>query len=104
MSQKLMINAFDHMLPIHLYCDAANLRGLGFVLFQPTKNKKAPFNFIQCGSTHLSDTQKSYSVYQIKLLAVLFALTKSRYDCLGAPEIQIFSDHLSLKKHPRQGL
>ena len=93
-----MIHAFDTTLPIHFYCDAATSRGLGFILLQPTNKKDAPFNFIKCGSTHLLQTQKRYSTYQIKLLAVLFLLEKTRHYCLGAPQqIQIFSDHLCLR-------
>ena len=69
MTQNLMIHAFDMSLPIHLYCYAAQSRGVGFILLQPTNNKEAPFNLIQCGRSHLSETQKRYSTEKIKLLA-----------------------------------
>ena len=72
-----MIHAFDTSLPIHMYCDAARSRGVGIILLQPTNNKEAPFNLIQCGSTHLSEIQKRYSTNHIELLALLYALEKT---------------------------
>ena len=65
MTQNLMIHAFEASDPIHFYCDAAQSRGVGFILLQPTNNKEVTFNLIQCGSTHLSETQKRYSTYRI---------------------------------------
>ena len=63
MTKHLLINAFDPSKTIHLYCDAAQSRGLGFILLQPTDSKEVPFNLIQCGSTHLSEIQPRYSTY-----------------------------------------
>ena len=98
MANNLQIKAFDPNKEIHLYTDAVQIRGLGFVLLQPTGNQAKPYNLIQAGSTHLTDTQSRYSTYQIKLLALVYALEKTRHYCLGSPSpIQIYTDHLSLR-------
>ena len=65
MANKLKITAFDSKKDIHLFCDAAQSGGLGFVLLQPSGNKAQPYHLIQAGSTHLTDVQSRYSTYQI---------------------------------------
>ena len=93
MSEKLLNNAFDPSLPLHLFVNAAIARGLGFLLIQPMDNKLRPYNFIQCGSTLLTDTQKRYSIYQIEMLAIVFVLTIMQHYCFGSLETIIFTDH-----------
>ena len=66
MTKNLLIHAFDPNKEILLYCDAAQSKGLGFVLLQPAENKQNPYNLIQAGSTHLNDAQTWYSAFQIE--------------------------------------
>ena len=68
------------------------------MLLQPTGNKIEPYHLIQAGSTHLTDVQSRYSTYQIELLALVYALRKTRHYCLESPKpVQIYTDHLSLR-------
>merc|ERR1712106_1288609 len=77
--------------------DAAR-KGLGFILIQPTGIETRPYNLIQAGSTHLTETEERYSIFQIELLAIVYTLTKCRHYCLMAPNpIKIYTDHMSLK-------
>jgi len=97
MTTKLQIHAFDPTKEMIIYSDAAR-KGLGFILIQPTEDKKRPYNLIQAGSTHLTETEERYSIFQIELLAIVYTLTKCRHYCLMAPNpIKIYTDHMSLK-------
>ena len=97
MTKNLQIHAFDPTKDTEIYSDAAR-KGLGFILIQPTGDKQNPYNLIQAGSTHLTNTKERYSIFQIELLAIVYALQKCRHYCLMVPNpIKIYTDHMSLK-------
>ena len=77
-----MLSAFNPALPLHLMCDASREGGLGYVLLQPSEGKS---NVLQCGSTTLSGVQRGYSVGELELLAITWALSKVEYFARGHP-------------------
>ena len=73
---------------MELYTDASKLGGLAYILTQPKGEGKH-----KCGSTALSTTQANYSVTELELLAILWALQKASFYCKGAPKISVYTDH-----------
>ena len=88
-----VLSAFDPALPLHLMCNASREGGLGFVLLQPAEGRS---NILQCGSSTLSPAQRGYSIVELELLAVTWALAKCDYFVRGAPKVMVMSDHASL--------
>ena len=49
--------------------------------------------FITCGSTGLTDTQKRYSTVELEALAIFCACSKSNYYLQCAPQVDVYSDN-----------
>ena len=49
------------------------------------------------GATGLTPGQRNRSIFEIKLLAVCWALNHARYYCINAPQIIVCTDHSPLK-------
>ena len=79
-----VLSAFDPALPLHLMCDASREGGLGYVLVQPAEGKT---NVLQCGSSTLSAAQWGYSIEELDLLAIPWALSKCDYFLKGAHRV-----------------
>ena len=88
-----MLSAFNRALLLHLMVDASREGGLGFCLLQPSGDRS---NILQCGSTSLSDTQRGYSVTELELLGVSWALGMLEYYVSGAPKVIVLTDHQAL--------
>ena len=73
--------------------DASQEGGLGFILLQPGDGRS---NILQCGSATLTPAQRNYSIVELEMLAVTWALGKCEYFTKGTPKITVLSDHASL--------
>ena len=87
------LSKFNPALPLHLMCDALREGGLGFCFLQPCKGRS---NILQCRSTSLSEVQKGYSVTELVLLGISWALSKVEYFVKGAPRFVVMTDHQAL--------
>ena len=92
LQNHLELSPYDDRLPLHMYVDAAKV-GFGYILLQPQKNK--PPRIIQCGSTYITPIQSRYSVYQLELQGLVWAVTKCKHYLLGT-KCTIFTDHSAL--------
>ena len=61
----LILTPYDPSKLLVLYTDASFQNGFGYLLVQ--EQDIGSMNFIQCGSTGISDSQKKYSVYELEL-------------------------------------
>ena len=86
--------AFDLSEKIEIYTDAAKTGGMGYALCQP--NKDGHNRLVSCGSTGLTDAQKRYAMVELELAAITFALENSRFYCLGAKYITVWTGHQAL--------
>ena len=53
---------------------------------------------VTCGSTSLTPAQKNYSILELEMSAIVYALTNARHWLVGAPNIDIYTDHSPLKQ------
>ena len=83
-----------HDLPFRLYTDAST-KCVGYVLEQTQDNIP---RLITCGGHKLTPTQRNYSIGELELYAVVFAV-KSCKVYLSTQQFTIFSDHLNLKSY-----
>ena len=74
-------------------CDASREGSLGYVLVQPAEGKT---NVLQCGSSTLSAAQRGYSIVELELLAITWALSKCDYFLSGTHRVIVMTDHASL--------
>ena len=88
-----VLSPFDPSLPLHLMTDASREGGLGFILLQPGDGRS---NILQCSSATLTPAQCNYSIMELEMLAVVWALGKCEYFTKGAPGITVLTDHASL--------
>ena len=88
-----VLSAFDPALPLHLMCDASREGWLGYMLLQPAEGRT---NILQCGSSMLTPAQRGYSIVELELLAITWALSKCDYFMRGAPKVVVMMDHASL--------
>ena len=85
---------FDLSKRIEIYTDAAKTRGMGYALCQP--NEDGDNRLVACRSTGLTDAQKRYAMVELELAAITLALENSRFSCLGAKGIRVWTDHQAL--------
>ena len=76
-------------LNLRLEINASALKGLGFVLWQRHGEQ---WRVVQCGSRYLSDTETRYAVFELEMLAVVWALHKCRL-YLSGTKFEIVTDH-----------
>ena len=72
----------------------ASKTGLGITLWQ--KQDDGNINPIAYGSRYLNDTEKSYSIGELELLAVVWGLEKFRFYLYGK-KIYLYTDHQALE-------
>ena len=88
---KPQLNPYNPNLPTQLFTDASKEWGFGFILSQTDKQQT---NIINCGSTVITKAQKNYSIYELELNALAWALQKNHFYINGAQrEIEYFTDH-----------
>ena len=74
LSKNLQLNPYNPDLPTQLFTDASKEWGFGFVLSQ-TDNQHT--YIINCGSTVITKPQKNYSIFELELNALAWALQKN---------------------------
>ena len=84
---------YDPSRPTSIETDASRLKGLGFVLYQqqPDGSRRV----IQAGSRFLAECETRYTVIELELLAVAWAVKKCRLFLSGL-QYQIVTDHRPL--------
>ena len=94
LSKPPILAHFDPKLPTALHTDAAKNFGLGYALLQKHEDR---WKLVKCGSRYLSPPEsRSYSIIELELTAIVWALHKCRYYLLGLHEFEIVTDHKSL--------
>ena len=71
-------------------CTDASHQGLGFILQQKQGDT---WELVQAGSRFLSDTESRYTVIELELLAVTWAIQKCRIFLAGIPHFKVITDH-----------
>jgi len=71
-------------------CTDASRQGLSFVLQQKTGNT---WSLIQTGSRFLSDPKSWFTIIELELLAVAWAITKCDVFLAGLPHFTVVTDH-----------
>ena len=94
LSKPPILAHFDPKLPTALHTDAAKNFGLGYALLQKHGDR---WKLVKCGSRYLSPAEsRSYSIIELELTAIVWALHKCRYYLLGLHTFEIVTDHKSL--------
>ena len=83
------VSFFDPDKPTRL-CTDASRQGLGFVLQQKNGDNWA---LVQAGSRFLSDAESRYTIIELELLAVSWAITKRKLFLAGLPHFTVVTDH-----------
>ena len=73
--------------------DATREEGFGYVLTQPKDDR---INILQCGLTTLSSAQRGYSIMELEMLGVVWALDKCKYFLKGSHNVVVLTDHAPL--------
>ena len=76
----------------------ASRHAFGFALTQTSKEAPERLRLIECGSISTSKAQANYSVTEIELAALLWAVQKSSYYLLACPKFTALVDHRPLEK------
>ena len=75
-----VLAVFDHEKPTRLLTDASRLNGLGYILQQRHGDE---WKLVQAGSRYINETEAGYSMVELELLAVVWAMKKLRLHLLG---------------------
>lgn len=98
LQSRLKLLFYDITKPTFLLSDAS-YHGLGFALTQESKGstkEDQKFDLVYCGSRTLKDAELNYSVSEVELLGIQFALKKCRHYVIGNPNLVVFTDHRPL--------
>ena len=87
-----ILTVFDPKRPTRLYTDASRLHGLGYVLQQKHEEE---WRLIQVGSRFINETEAGYSMVELELLGVVWAMKKLRLYLLGI-DFELIVDHQPL--------
>merc|ERR1712082_314769 len=91
--------AFDQKRDVTVWTDASKEGGLGYVVaqeegewtedgnFNKLVNEKGEqrYYMVTCGSSSLTPAQKNYSILELEMSAIVYALTNARHWLIGAP-------------------
>ena len=83
---------FDMTKPTRLLTDASRKHGLGFIMQQQHGDN---WRLVQAGSRYINETEAGYSMIELELLAVVWAMQKLRLYLLGIP-FKLIVDHQPL--------
>ena len=89
--RAVKVNHFKRNCPLRVICDASK-SGLGAVLQQQVENEWKPVCF---ASRFLTELESKYSVNELELLAIVWAIEYFRSYVYGV-KFQIISDHMAL--------
>ena len=101
LTSPLVTQSFNPSKDAYVISDASR-SGLGYLLIQ--KNDQGNPVLVQAGSKSLSPAEFNYSVSEIELTAVVFAMSKLRHYLLGAEKIYLLTDHKPLCRIISNGL
>ena len=94
MTSPPILAHFDVARKTVLQTDASRLNGLGYVLLQLHDDG---YKLVECGSRFISETESRYSMVELELLAIVWAVTKKlRVYLAGLPEFKVITDHRPL--------
>ena len=68
-----ILTNFDPSRETELHTDASRTKGLGFILMQKHREE---WKIVCCGSRFISETESRYSMVELEMLAVVWALKK----------------------------
>ena len=71
LSSTPILSNFDPQRETELHTDASKTKGLGFILRQKHEDE---WKMVSCGSRFISETEQRYSMVELELLAVVWAL------------------------------
>ena len=94
LSKPPVLAHFDPALKVVLQTDASRLYGVGYALLQ--EHKDGSLRLIQCGSRFLADVESRYSVIELEMVAVVWAMNKCKYYLMGLPHFTVVIDHRPL--------
>ena len=89
-----VLAAFDPAFPTTLQTDASRLHGLGYALLQDHGGGQQ--RLIQCGSRFLTDAETRYATIELELLAVVWAMGKTKFYIAGLQHFSLITDHRPL--------
>ncbi|XP_045127763.1 uncharacterized protein LOC123514179 [Portunus trituberculatus] len=89
-----VLAAFDPALPTTLQTDASRLYGLGYALLQDHGGGQQ--RLVQCGSRFLTDTETRYATIELEMLAVVWAMGKTKFYLTGLQHFNLVTDHRPL--------
>ena len=89
-----ILTNFDPSRETELHTDASRTKGLGFVLRQKHGEE---WKMVSCGSRFISETESRYSMVELEMLAVVWALKKCSIYLLGMKRFQVVVDHKPLE-------
>jgi hypothetical protein len=95
LSAPPVLGFFDPLRPTKLETDAARTKGLGYVMRQQAPDGK--WMLIEAGSRFISETEARYSMVELELLAVVWAVKKCRLYLAGLPNFTLVVDHQPLR-------
>ena len=84
---------FDPSLHVILQTDASRIKGLGYALLQ---QQSSQLRLIQCGSRFVSDTESRYSITELEMPAVVWAIKICHVYLFGMKNFTIRTDHKPL--------
>ena len=82
--------------PTKLLTDASR-NGLGYVLVQYDSLNSQQMKLVQCGSRSLIDAETRYSVTELELLGLVYAVKHCDHYLYHSPPFQIITDHRPLE-------
>jgi len=95
LSSPPVLTNFDATRETILETDAARTKGLGYALRQ--KDDNGHWRLIEAGSRFITETEERYSMVELELLAVAWAMKKCHFFLAGLPHFQLVVDHLPLR-------
>lgn len=88
-----VVSFYDKNLETEVLADASRI-GLGYALTQ--RRPDGSLTLIQCSSRSLTDAEKRYSVSELEMLAIVFAIRDAKHFLQHAPPFTVISDHRPL--------
>ena len=89
-----VLQPFDFRLPVELFSDASRHFGLGYLLVQ--RKKDNGLALIDCQSRSVTPTESRYSITELELLGIVWAVKRSDYFLRGIKHFTIVTDHRPL--------
>jgi len=95
LSEPPILMTFDIHRKTKLETDVARTKGLGFILRQQAPDSQ--WKLIEAGSHFLYDAESRYSMAELELLGVVWAVKKCSLYLAGLPHFEVMVDHQPLR-------